>query len=117
MMTSSATQKVFPIQPPTIIKYIIGEGGKNIKDIQERSKCKVSINSANSSVLISGETSGNVENGWKLVEETMRSFGWRYSHDLKVFQEVINEGLFLWNLNSLICHHQTCYGNSTKTIC
>src|SRR3989338_4536597 len=103
---SSKALKIYTLHPTSIVKYIIGEGGKNIKELQEKSKCKMSINN-NNSILISGENDKSVENGWKLVEETVRSFGWRYSRDLKVFHEIVSEGNYYILSNTKQTQHST----------
>lgn len=85
--------KRYPLTPSEkIIKYVIGEKGKNINEIQQRSQCRVSIEENSRGVVIGGENEQSVQFAWNLIEETLRDFGWRFDRQRQTFYEIQSEG-------------------------
>jgi len=84
--------KKFSLNPSALVKYVIGEKGKNIQEIQLKSKTKITVMEEGKSLHIGGESEKDVELAWQCIEDTLQQFGWKYNKTHKVFQEVKSEG-------------------------
>jgi len=85
--TNSLTEKLTVPLPANLQKYVIGDAGATIKNIQASTMTQIAFDSPKNTANIQASSKANAQKAHQLMLNALKNFGWHFEESSKSFVE------------------------------